>query len=291
MQAENNSVSGRQAAMTRLRILASSSAVAALLAVGVAPTSATAATRTSAVYYVGDTGIRAVLFREFRQVPVVGGPIRTAVNAMLHVPPRDPDYASLWPTATRIRGVSQRGNLATINLSREALTPRPGSGFACASLQQLVHTVTAANPRVTRVRLLVEGRSRGVVSTFWGAGCGPDLPMSRRQPSYLILAPVQISNLLHAQFVPRSFTVTGEATVFESTVSWTVTDQATRRLLRQGFTTATASAGLGTFRGTFRFTVSLPPTSAGRAVVVRAFEESAESGLPINVDSKAVRMR
>jgi hypothetical protein len=276
--------------MTGLRTLTASSAAATLLAIPMASPVAAASTRTAAVYYVGDTGIRAVLYREFRQVPVVGGPIRTAVNAMLHVPPRDPDYASLWPIATRIHGVSQRGNLATINLSREALTPRPGSGFACASLQQLVHTVTAANPRVTRVRLLVEGRSRGVVSTFWGAGCGPDLPMSRRRPSYLILAPVQISNLLHAQFVPRSFPVTGEATVFEGTVTWTVTDQATRRLLRQGFTNA-AAAGLGGFRGTFRFTVSLPPSSAGRAVVVRAFEESAESGLPINVDSKAVRVR
>jgi hypothetical protein len=276
--------------MTRLLSLASASAAATLLAVAWAPPTAIAVTRTAAVYYVGDTGVRAALYREFRQVPVVGGPIRTAVNAMLHVPPRDPDYASLWPRATRIRGVSQSGNLATINLSREALTPRPGSGFACASLQQLVHTVTAANPRVTRVRLLVEGRSRGVVSTFWGAGCGPDAPMSRLLPSYRILSPVQISNLLHAQFVPRTFPVTGEANVFEATVHWTVTDQATRRVLRQGFTTATDT---GLRFGTFRFVVSLPPTSIGRAVVVSLLNSFGEgAGLQVtNGDTKAVRVR
>lgn len=270
--------------MTRSRSVAAGLALSGILAAAVVLPAHAATTRTAAVYYVGDTGTRAALYREFRQVPVVGGPIRTAVDAMLRVAPRDPDYASLWPTATRIRGISQRGNLATINLSREALTPRPGSGFACASLQQLVHTVTAANPGVTRVRLLVEGRSRGVVSAFWGAGCGPDLPMSRRQPSYLILAPVQISNLLHAQFIPRSFIVSGEATVFEATVFWTVTDQATRRVLRSGVTTASTG---GPGRGTWAIRVNLPVTQIGRAVVVRALGESSVPG----PDDKALRVR
>lgn len=274
--------------MTRSRSAAATLAAGILVLPGVAAAPAAAATtRTAAVYYVGDTGTRAALYREFRQVPVVGGPIRTAVEAMLHVPARDPDYSSLWPRSTRIRSVSVRSGIATVDFSREALTGHAGSGFACASLQQLVYTVTAANPGVSKVRLRVEGRSAGVVSGFWGVGCGRDVPMAR-QPVFNILAPVQISNVLHAQFVPRSFIVSGEATVFEAVVSWSVSDQATRRVLSSGSTMANTMASI---RGPWSVRINLPVTEVGRAVVVRAWEASAKDGSVTNLDTKALRVR
>lgn len=274
--------------MTASRAIAAVAAGITLALTPAATTPATAATtRTAAIYYVGDTGTRAALYREFRQVPAAGTPIRSAVDAMLHLPARDPDYRSLWPRATRVRGISVRGTTATVDLTREALTGRAGSGFACASLQQLVYTVTAAAPAITRVALRVNGTSAGVVSRFWGVGCGRDVPMGRQAPQN-ILAPVQISNLLHAQFVPRSFPIAGEATVFEATVSWQVTDQATRRVLRSGFVTASAGAP---GRGSWRVNVALPATQAGRPVVVSAWEDSANDGSRINIDTKAVRVR
>ncbi|MEO6713224.1 MAG: GerMN domain-containing protein, partial [Mycobacteriales bacterium] len=140
--------------MSRIWSAVSAGALGAVLLAGgsIAPAQA-ATTRTAAVYYVGDTGTRAALYREFRQVPVVGGPITSAVDAMLHLPARDPDYTSLWPRSTRIRGISVRLGVATIDLTAPALTGRAGGAFACATLQQLVYTVTAAAPTVSRVLL------------------------------------------------------------------------------------------------------------------------------------------
>ena len=273
--------------MTRFRFAASTVVGVMLLTPAAAPSAAAAPTRTAAVYYVGDTGSRPALYREFRQVPAIGGPIRTAVEAMLHVPARDPQYASLWPRATTVRGISVRGTVATVDLSAVAATGTAGSAFACAALQALVHTVTAASPSISRVLLRINGRSAGVVSGFWGHGCGPDGPMARR-PATNILAPIQISNVLHAQFVNRAFTISGEATVFEATVSWKVTDQATRRVLRTGFTTASIGAP---GRGTFRFSVSLPASQVGRPVVVSAWEDSAKDGSDLFTDNKALRVR
>ncbi|MFN2626096.1 MAG: GerMN domain-containing protein, partial [Mycobacteriales bacterium] len=63
-----------------------------------------AGTMTTAVYYVRDDGGSARLYREFRQVPQSTGVVRAAVDAMLHLPALDPDYQSLWPRATRVRG-------------------------------------------------------------------------------------------------------------------------------------------------------------------------------------------
>jgi len=275
--------------MTRIRAVAGLSAAALTLSVGTAGTPAFAAitTRSAAVYYVGDTGTRAALYREFRPVAASLPPIRAAVDAMLHLPARDPDYKSLWPRTTTVRGISVRAGVATVDLSSAAATGRAGSDFACASLQQLVHTVTAAAPTVTRVLLRINGRRTGAVSGFWGVGCGPDAPMAR-QPSYNILAPVQISNVLHAQFVGRGLTVTGEATVFEATVSWRITDQATRRVLRSGFTTASVGAP---GRGTWRFVAPLPASQVGRPIVVSAWESSAKDGSVTNLDNKALRVR
>ena len=272
--------------MTRFRLASATVVSAVILTVTAAP-SASAATRTVALYYVGDTGTRPALYREFRQVTAVGGPIRTAVEAMLHLPARDPQYASLWPRATTVRGISVSGTVATVDLSAAAATGTAGSAFGCAALQALVHTVTAASPSISRVLLRINGRSAGVVSGFWGHGCGPDVPMARR-PGVDILAPIQISNVLHAQIVGRALTITGEATVFEATVSWKVSDQATRRVLRTGFTTASIGAP---GRGTFRFSVGLPASQVGRPVVVSAWEDSAKDGTDLFTDDKALRVR
>lgn len=272
--------------MTRFRSCAA--LVAALVVAGVSGSPAEAVTtRTAAVYYVGDAGLRPALYREFRAVPAIGGPIRSAVQAMLQLSPRDPDYSSLWPRATTIRGISVRGTVATVDLSSAAATGTAGAAFGCASLQQLVYTVTAASPATSRVLLRINGRSTGVVSGFWGHGCGRDVAMAR-QPGIDILAPIQISNVLHAQFVGRNFTVSGEATVFEATVSWKVTDQATRRVLRSGFTNASVGAP---GRGTFRFAVALPASQVGRPVVVSAWEDSAKDGSDLFTDNKALRVR
>jgi hypothetical protein len=269
----------------RLMLVAASALVSLAAGVLTAAPALAARTHAVAVYYVGDTGTRAALYREWRGLPVTTTPIRQAVNAMLHLAPRDPDYRSLWPTATKIRGISVRSGTAKVDLTKEALQGTAGSDFACASLQQLVYTVTAASRgTVSRVQLLVEGRADGVVSEFWGAGCGADKPMARRAAAE-ILAPVQISYPGHNRTVGRTFTIRGEATVFEATVSWSLVDVRSGRVVRKGFVTASAGAPA---RGTWSAAVSLPSYYSGRRMEIRAWESSARDGSVTNLDDKRV---
>jgi hypothetical protein len=268
-------------------IIAAVAASAVIAAASALPVHAATPTRTAAIYYLGNTGTRSVLYREFRQVPVVGGPIRTAVDAMLHMPPRDPNYFMAWPYSTTVRGISVSGGVATVDLAGPDLTGHAGFTSTCTPLQQLVYTVTAASPSVSRVLLQFYGRGR-VVSDFWGTGSGCGSDVIARRPGPEILAPVQISNLVHAQFVPRSFIVSGEATVFESVVSWSVRDQATRRVLRSGSTLANT---MGSIRGPWAVRINLPVTEVGGAVVVSAWEASAKNGAVTGLDDKALRVR
>ena len=110
-----------------------------------------------AVYYLRyDNGVD--LVREFRALPKSTAVVRTAVDAMLHLKPLDPDYSSLWPAATQIRGITLAGDLATVDLSADAGKGVAGADGEGRSLDQLVYTVTAAAPAVKRVQLLIEGK-------------------------------------------------------------------------------------------------------------------------------------
>lgn len=252
-----------------------------------APSPPGGAERALAVYYLGDTGRRAALYREFRQLPAQA-PIHSAVDAVLHLAPLDSDYISLWPEDTRILGISQRGDLAVVDLSLEAEEGRGGSEVACASLQQLVWTVTAAAPEVERVEVRVDGEARGVVSEFWGAGCGRDEPLRRSAPSYEILAPIQIIAPHEGQAGPTgTLRFSGDASVFEATVSWRVKDLTTGEVVEEGFSTASEGApGRGEWSGE----TALPASLAGHRLEIRAWEDSAEDGRDLHPDTKTVRV-
>lgn len=274
---------------TRRPLAATALATLVALAAGVlAATPAQAAeTHNVAVYYVGHTGQRPALYREWRGLPVTRTPVRQAVNAMLNLDARDVDYHSLWATGTRIRGISRRDNVVKVDLTREAQfggsARRP---FACTTLQQLVWTVTAVDRSITRVQLLVEGRAAGAQSNFWGVNCAPDTPMARKR-HYDVLAPVQISRPNEGRTVQPSFTFSGEATVFEANVSWSVIDLATGRVIRRGFATATAGAPA---RGRWSASVSLSASYSGRKLELRAWESSAKDGSVTNLDDKTVKV-
>ncbi len=110
------------------------------------------------VYYVAEAlpRIGPRLYREFRQVALLpGGRVATAVNAMLTLPPLDPDYRSDWAAAAvTLRSVTTSGPVATVDLSRWLSL---GAAAESMAVQQLVHTVTAADPAITSVRILVGG--------------------------------------------------------------------------------------------------------------------------------------
>jgi len=260
---------------------ATSSPAATPGATATATTSATpAGSMRVAVYYLGGTR-RPVLYREFRTVPRSAGVVRAAVDAMLHLAPSDTDYRSVWPTSTQVLGVSVSGTVATVDLSGNARTASARAEVEKASLQQLVHTVTAASPTLTGVRLRFDGQTK---ESLWGH---VDTRGTLTRGSQVdTLAPIWVVEPAHQARVGRTFTVKGVATVFEATVSWSVTRAGSTARLASGFVNATKGAP---DRGDFTVTVTLPAGTTGD-VVFTAWESSAQDGSVQWPDSKTYRV-
>jgi spore germination protein GerM len=233
------------------------------------PTAAGTASR--AIYYLHDTGNGPRLYREFHPRPATTAVIRDAVTAMLTEKAYDADYTSLWPRGTTVRGARVDSTTAYVDLSAEARSGSAGSEAEAASLQQLVHTVTAAAPAVRSVQLLVGGR---VVETLWGH-VDTRGPMTRR-PAAEILGPVW---LLVPRTIKQGARFGGEASVFEATVSWEFRQGG--RVVKAGFTNAATGAP---GRGPWSDVANVPPGE----YVLRAFESSAKDGTPTFVDDKPV---
>lgn len=225
------------------------------------------------VYWLGATkhprGPR--LYREFWSRPESADPVRDAVELMLQEEPKDADYTSLWADGTTVREVRRDGDVAAVDLSREARTNGGGAAFEAMTLQQLVHTVTAADPSVRAVQLLIEGER---AETLWGHA---DMarPVSRA-PAAETLGPVWLD-------VREGGTISGEfggtATVFEATVSWELRQG--DRVVEEGFSTATEGApGRGEWTGT----ADVPPGD----YELWAYESSAEDGSITWQDTKRV---
>jgi spore germination protein GerM len=242
------------------------------------PTATSATTMRVPVYYLGGSD-RVVLYREFRSVPRSTAVVRSAVDAMLHLTPLDTDYRSLWPRATTVLGVSVSGTTATVDLSKDARGVTTTAASEQASLQQLVYTVTGAAPSVTAVRLHVGGATP---ATLWGH-VDTTKPLARADQSQT-LGPVWVLEPVHHATVHRTFTVTGTASVFEATVSWSVTKAG--KTLASGAENATAG---GPARGTYSVTVTLPSGTSGD-VVFTAWEASAEDGRVTFADTKTYRV-
>jgi hypothetical protein len=158
----------------------------------------------------------------------------------------DADYRSQWPAATRLRSYAVSGGTATVDVDA---APR-----ASIAVQQLVYTVTAADRRVQRVRLQVNGTTRGTYARA---------PRIDVEGLIWLLAPA------HDAQVPRTFSMSGIASTFEANVEWEVRQGS--RVVRRGFTTA-AEAGPARAPWSQRLTLS-PGTYE-----LRAFATSAEDG-------------
>lgn len=236
-----------------------------------------------AVYYLGDTGSRVALYREFRRT-TSRNRVQAAIELMVSQP-LDADYTTLWPKGTKVRSVTIKGDLATVDLTAEALQGGGGgSSAACQILQQIVWTVTAANTSIHRVALSVEGRTQGVVSQWWGVGCGPDVPLARTSPSTEVIAPIQISSHNEGDLVRSRFSFGGEATVFEAALSWSVVDSAGKALA-----TGTSKVSKGApGRGQWQAIVVPQGVKKGDVLELRAWEASPKDGSVTNLDTKHV---
>jgi hypothetical protein len=229
----------------------------------------------AAVYYLHD-GPDALLYREFRRVPRSTGVVRAAVEAMLHVTPLDPDYRSAWPSGTTVNGISVAGAVATVDLSANARSRTATATVERQSLQQLVWTVTAAAPSLTGVRLRFDGATK---PTLWGhvATTGT----LTRASSSDTLGPIWVITPGQLTTVGHSLTVTGVASVFEATVSWSLRTLAGTEIASSSVTASEAAPT----RGTWTVHVTIPPSVHGD-VVFKAWEASAEDGRELTPDDK-----
>lgn len=229
---------------------------------GTLPTAPTGGSVTVPVYYVQKVDGNVRLYREFHRAAQRENDAVTALDEMVGRP-KDPDYSSLWSSGARAVTYQVKAGVATVGLSGAG---RPGD----LAVQQLVHTVTAADRRVDAVSIEVDGK---VVTS--GA--------VRRAPAIDVLGFIWIFDLEEGSSVARTFTLRGEASVFEAALQW----EAVRNgaVASKGFMTASEGAP---GRGSWSTKVELP--EAGR-YTIRVFTDSAKDGSAISVETKTVNAR
>jgi hypothetical protein len=231
------------------------------------------------VYYVHDDGQGLRLYREFHSVPVVAeNRIGAAVTEMFAGKPLDPDYTSPWPKDAGVNEVTKAGDTARVDLNAAAADANVGSAAAEIALQQLVYTVTAADPTVTKVRLSVDGRN---VSELWGHIQVGTKEFSRA-PMVDVQGLIWLLSPKERDTVGRTVQIKGFGTAFEATVSWEVRD-AGGTVVEKGFTEGGANGEFAEFADS----VTLPPGT----YEIRAFESSAEDGRPLHIDDKTFTVR
>lgn len=221
------------------------------------------------VYYVlDDPAAGPRLYREQHLVEAKDVPTAAlALTEMFTGPAADPDYSSPWPTQPLLRGYTVDGEVATVDLAE---FPKLGSETEGAAVQQLVYTVTANDPSVKRVRMLVDGAPpEGAFD--WSQ------PV-KRSAALDVQGLVWLLEPRQGAEVSSPVRIAGFGTAFEGTVSWEVRREGSDEVVKEGF----AQAGSNGEFGEFTDTVELPPGT----YEMRAFESSAQDGSPLHVDSK-----
>ncbi len=142
-------------------------------------------------------------------------PLVAALSGILDgtLTPTDPDYVNLWGSGSRLNSLVFEDTIATLDISVGNINVGAMSEFR--ALQQLMFTVTAAEPSVTGFRFTIDGET---VETLAGH---VDLTsiVTIGDPNESLMA-VQIVSPLENDVTASPVTVTGQACVFEATVAW-----------------------------------------------------------------------
>ena len=188
--------------------------------------------------------------RETRHV-TAATPVRGALESMLSGPTSE-NLLPLWPTDTRVLGISRNDDVITVDLSGEARSASVGAASEVTMVQTLVWTVTAAygTPEAA-VRILIEGQP---ADDAWGHMVW-DAPV-RRAEALGTLSRVIVDTPRWLETVGSPVLISGEAAVFEATLEYTVTRiDVTAEQVASG-TTMTAA---GQQFAPFSFEIALEP--------------------------------
>lgn len=194
----------------------------------------TVATKAYAQYWVADTSRGFRLYREFVRLEVIPDPITAALTALIAGKPKDSDYVTLWPKETKINSVVVAGDKASLDLTLGKMNV--GSEAESMAIAQLVWTATAANTKVKKIQLTVDGK---IVESI--AGHVDATKPFTRGLTYEVLAPVWITSPEEgAQANAQGFKLSGMASTFEANVAWKVFQNG--KLVQQGSTLASEAA-------------------------------------------------
>ncbi|HZA39105.1 MAG TPA: Gmad2 immunoglobulin-like domain-containing protein [Actinomycetota bacterium] len=209
-----------------------------------------------------------VAYRSQESTPRIG---TAALESLLGGPQSgEGKVSTAIPADATLLGLTIQDGLATVDLSSE-FESGGGSFSMLGRLAQVVFTITQF-PTVDRVAFEIEGEP---VDVFSSEGIALDKPQTRADFED-IAAPIVVESPRPGATVSSPVDVTGNANVFEATVSMRIVDSSGNVLVRD-FTTATCGTGCrGGYSKKLKFEVA--ETQAG---FIEVFEESAEDGSPI----------
>lgn len=183
------------------------------------------------------------------------------------------------PPGTRLRGLRVARGVATVDLSRD-FESGGGSLSMSMRLAQVVYTLTQFSA-VDEVAVELDGDP---VDSFGGEGLDTSEPLGRADFSDHA-PPIVVTSPPPGAEVGPGTVVSGDADVFEATVSVRVFDADGKRLL-ETFTTATCGTGCrGTYEKKLKFTVTREQDG-----VVEVYSASAEDGSPQHAVRVPVRL-
>lgn len=217
------------------------------------------------VYWLGESKASVWLYREFRTVPDVGGPVASAVSAMTSMEPQDPDYFTPWAPASRVT-VTEDGDAITVDISADAFAGSGvGSQVAERAVQQLVWTATAAAQKPGPVTITVDGEAYDA----WGA-IRLGEPLSRDADAR---GQIWIESPTEGATLAEPYRVTGSSTAFEGTISWEV-EAPDGSMIGHGFTMGGAN---GTFAD-YAFTLDFEGLEPGGPYTLRIWADDMSGG-------------
>jgi len=235
-----------------------------------------------AVYYVKFAGQEEYLVREIHRLPYTPDPLTAAAREVIEGQPLTKGAQKIFPSGTKILGVTVENGIAKVNFSKEVLSANVGSAGEALGIQSMVNTLTEF-PEIQAVSFLVEGKLDERTKDWWGHVGLYNQPF-RRNLSRVYEPPIWITNPVENQIISIPLLVKGSARVFEGNVSVRVLDK-NGATLAEGFTTATRGAP---DRGDFELRLTFDPPPAGQGYV-EVFEISAKDGSEQNKVTVPVR--
>ncbi|CAB4342171.1 unannotated protein [freshwater metagenome] len=248
------------------------------------PTSATSTESSSpdvledyVFYFVGETLSGFRLFQEVHQVSASENELGDdkGLNALVmlvdgQLPPFDGDHKTLWNNGTKINGVTRLGDTATVDLQLGRISF--GSETEQRAIDQIVWTLTANDPTITSVNIIVDGKPIESI-----AGHVDATKAFTRGLDYEVLASVWI-DLLDKSDLVSPVTISGSACTFEANVAWELSQG--DAIVQSGATTAKTACP-----DRSEWTIDLGTLAVGD-YTLRVFDTSAQDGTVISEDTK-----